>query len=563
MKLPLNEFTYFLRGEARKNLKILIIYFMFLALMIAVYSGLFVVFMELFEEKHYSFITGIYWTLVTMSTLGYGDLVFTTSAGHLFSAIVTFSGVVFMLILLPFGMVSLFLAPWIEHRLRYHPQSILDDTVRDHVIIFGYDMITRALIRKLVSHNTFYVVVCADVEQAIRLEDEGLRVVVGSATNVHFLKGIQVAQARHVIANLSDPLNTNICLTIRSFCDTPIATLVDESERSDLLRLAGANRAIPLKRILGSYLASRATTLGATAHILDAFGKLMIAEMPVKSTQFVGQTLAQAQIRQRTGLAVIGLWERGVFTVPQADSVLSPKALMVLAGTREQLHALEQYTQDKDEFDRVMVLGHGRIGCSAANYLERRNIPFVIIDQKNNPDCMDHISVIGDATSHHLLLESGIEEAKGLIVTTNDDSTNIFLTLASRRHRPHMRIVARSNNEENVDQLYAAGADFVVSNSSVGANILNNVLEGKESIFLTEGIDVFRTPLPASLAGLTINDSQIRPKTGCSIVAIEVPGSDDPIVSPPPETVLEEGVGLILIGSPEEEEDFSRKFPQH
>lgn len=221
---------------------------------------------------------------------------------------------------------------------------------------------------------------------------------------------------------------------------------------------------------------------------------------------------------------------------------------------------LENYSEDKDDSDRILVLGHGRIGCSAANYLERRNIPFVIIDQRNNPDCMDHITVIGDATSHNLLQESGIEEAKGLIVTTNDDSTNIFLTLASRRHRPHVRIVARSNNEDNVDQLYAAGADFVVSNSSVGANILNNVLEGKESIFLTEGIDVFRTPLPSSLVGMTITDSQIRPKTGCSIVAIEVPGSDDPIVSPPPETILEEGVGLILIGSPEEEETFSRKF---
>jgi len=77
-----------------------------------------------------------------------------------------------------------------------------------------------------------------------------------------------------------------------------------------------------------------------------------------------------------------------------------------------------------------------------------------------------------------------------------------------------MRIVARSNQEENVDQLYAAGADFVISNSSVGANILNNVLEGKETIFLTEGIDVFRAPLPASLVGLTIAESQIRPIIG-------------------------------------------------
>lgn len=560
MILPVNEFAFFLRGQARKNLKLLLLYCFFLFLMVMIYAALFTVLMELLEGRHYSFFTGVYWAIVSMTTLGYGDIVFTTDGGFLFSAVVTFSGVIFMLILLPFGMVSLFLAPWIEQRLRYRSKSKLSDDYSDHVIIFGYDSITRALTRKLISHHTPYVIVTSNPDEAFLLEEEGLHVVVGSPTNVAFLKNIQVANARHVIANLSDPLNTNICLTIRSFCETPIATMVDEPERTELLRLAGANRAIPLKRILGSYLASRATTLGATAHILDAFGKLLIAEMPVKSTPFVGQTLAEAKIRQQTGLAVIGLWERGTFTIPQADSVLSPLALMVLAGTREQLHTLEGIAGDKDMTDLVMVLGHGRIGCSAARYLERRSIPFVIIDRTNNLDCMDHITVIGDATSRNLLLESGIEDAKGLIVTTNDDSTNIFLTLASRRQRPHMRIVARSNQEENVDQLYAAGADFVISNSSVGANILNNVLEGKETIFLTEGIDVFRAPLPTSLMGLTIAESQIRPKTGCSIVALELSESDDPIVSPPPETVLAEGMGLILIGSPEEEESFGHKF---
>ena len=560
MKGPVNEFAFFLRGQARKNLKLLVIYCLFLFVLIMVYAAFFTVLMDHFEGHQYSFITGVYWTIVTMSTLGYGDYVFTTDTGHLFSAVVTFSGVIFMLILLPFGMISLFLAPWIEQRLRYRPKVLLSEDYSDHVIIFGYDSITRALIRKLVSHHTPYVIVTTSQDEAILLEEEGLHVVVGRPTSITFLKNIQVAKARHVISNLSDPLNTNICLTIRSFCETPIATMVDEPERSELLRLAGANRAIPLKRILGSYLASRATTLGATAHILDAFGKLLIAEMPVKSTPFVGQTLAEAQIRQQTGLAVIGLWERGTFTIPEAGSVLSPLALMVLAGTREQLHTLEGIAGEKDKTDLVMVLGHGRIGCSAARYLERRAIPFVIIDRTNNLDCMDHITVIGDATSRNLLLESGIEEAKGLIVTTNDDSTNIFLTLASRRQRPHMRIVARSNQEENVEQLYAAGADFVISNASVGANILNNVLEGKETIFLTEGIDVFRAPLPPSLVGLSIAESQIRPKTGCSIVALELPDSTAPIVSPPPESILEEGMGLILIGSPEDEEDFSRKF---
>jgi voltage-gated potassium channel len=217
-------------------------------------------------------------------------------------------------------------------------------------------------------------------------------------------------------------------------------------------------------------------------------------------------------------------------------------------------------TGEEEAEDMVLILGHGRIGCAAATFLDRRPVPFILIDRQNNSECTEHISVIGDATSRHLLAESGIHDAKGLIVTTNDDSTNIFLTLASRHIKSDIRIVARANREENVDQLYAAGADFVISNASVGASILNNVLEGKESIFLTEGINVFRRPLPEGLAGRSIADSRIRPLTGCSIVALERGEEQDPLVVPPPETILEKEMGLILIGSPEQEAKFCENF---
>ncbi|MDO3377789.1 potassium channel family protein [Geoalkalibacter halelectricus] len=560
MKTFAAELAYFFRGQARKNIKILTFYCSFLTLLVMTYAALFRFLMWELEGRDYSFITGIYWTITAMSTLGYGDITFSSDPGFLFSAIVTLSGVVFMLILLPFGMISLFLAPWIEQRLRYRATMALPAETSGHILIFGFDSVTRTLTRHLQNRRTPFVIVSPDHEQAIALEEEGLQVVYGTPTDAKALRGARVEAAGHIIANLSDPENTNLCLTARSLCDTPIATLVNEPEHQDLLRLAGADQSIPLKNILGHYLASRATTRGALAHVLDSFGSLQIAEIPVQGTPFVGQTLAQAQVRQRTGLAVIGLWERGRFTTPQADTILSPKALMVLAGTAEQLKALEKVTGEEESEDRILILGHGRIGCAAASFLERRSVPFILIDCQSNPDCLDHVAVIGDATSPKVLRESGIQEAKGLIVTTNDDSTNIFLTLASRHINPDIRIVARANREENVEQLYAAGADFVVSNASVGANILSNIIEGKESIFLTEGINVFRRDLPPELIGKSIQDSRIRPRSGCSIVALERDDDQDPLVVPPPETILAKGMGLILIGSPEQEQVFSRTF---
>ena len=563
MKSIASELAYFLRGRAKQNLKVLVLYFAFLVAMILVYAVLFRYLMWHLEGREFSLIAGIYWTITVMTTLGFGDITFHSDPGYIFAGVVTVSGVLFLLIILPFGMISLFLAPWIEQRLRYRPTLGLSADTSGHVLIFGIDPITRTFIRKLQTRKIPFVVVTADYEEALRLEEnEGIRVVCGSPTDPQVLEAVRVASARYIIANLSDPENTNICLTVRNRCQTPIAAMVQDPDHADLLRLAGATKVIPLHRILGSYLATRATTCGALAHILDFFGPLKIAEIPVHGTPFSGQTLEEAQIRQLTGLAVIGIWERGVFTTPSRETLLNDDALMVLAGTRKQLTALEQLTGEHAKDDLVFILGHGRIGCAAATFLERKPVPFILVDRQENPACTDHVTTYGDATGRQTLQQAGFEQAKGLIVTTNDDSTNIFLTLASRHLNPHIRIVARANMEGHVDQLYAAGADFVVSNASVGANILLNLLEFKASAFLTEGINVFRRPLPASLAGLTIASSSIRPKTGCSVVALIPPDGNETLVSPPPETVLETGMSMILIGSPEQEEMFGRSFLQ-
>jgi len=62
-------------------------------------------------------VTGVYWTLVDMTTLGFGDITSTSDMGRLFSIVVLLSGVVFLLVMLPFLFIRLFYAPWLEvHR---------------------------------------------------------------------------------------------------------------------------------------------------------------------------------------------------------------------------------------------------------------------------------------------------------------------------------------------------------------------------------------------------------------------------------------------------------------
>ena len=117
--------------------------------LVTVYAVLFHVIMMQVEGQQHSWITGFYWTLVVMTTLGFGDITFTSDIGRLFSIVVLLSGVVFLLVMLPFLFIRLFYAPWLESRVRLRaPREVRPDT-RGHVIITEYDAVAAGLVERL------------------------------------------------------------------------------------------------------------------------------------------------------------------------------------------------------------------------------------------------------------------------------------------------------------------------------------------------------------------------------------------------------------------------------
>ena len=85
----------------RRNRRIVLGFLLFTTFLVAVFSILFHQIMA-YEGRDYSYITGVYWTLTVMSTLGFGDITFTSDVGKLFSIIVLVSGIILIMILMPF-----------------------------------------------------------------------------------------------------------------------------------------------------------------------------------------------------------------------------------------------------------------------------------------------------------------------------------------------------------------------------------------------------------------------------------------------------------------------------
>ena len=560
MKFVTSQLSYFIQNRsARRDVVRLVRYLLFIAAVVVAYSVLFHVLMTAEGQRH-SWLTGLYWTLTVMTTLGFGDITFQSDLGRLFSLLVLMSGVIFLLVVLPFAFIQLFYAPWLEAQSRMRAPREVPEEMHGHVILTHYDPVAISLIERLKYHRKPYVVLETDVAQALELYDRGVKVVLGPRDSVETYRRLGTERAAMVAATGDDYTNTNTAFTVREISSTiPIVSVCRAPDSIDVMELAGSSHVLNLPIMLGRALSRRTLGGDVRANVIGEFGTLQIAEAPVTDTPWVGRTLAESRMREATGLTVVGLWERGVFHLPQPATVLEPTTVLVLAGTAEHLARFSELTAIYNVSDApVLIIGGGRVGRAAAAALAEREVPYRIIEKRPEGIRDPETYILGDAADRECLERAGIMEAPTAIVTTNDDPTNIYLTIYCRRLRPDMQIVSRATLERNVQTLHRAGADFVMSYASMGANAVYNVLEQDDVVMLAEGLDVFRYPVPAALVGRPLVESRIRESTGCSVVALEIDG--EVIVNPPPDTTLPASAELILIGTTAGEERFVQRF---
>jgi len=540
----------------------------YVALLLAVilfYGWFFHVIMA-WEGQEHSWFTGVYWALTVMSTLGFGDITFESDLGRAFSSVVLLSGIVLLLIILPFLFIRFLYAPWLEQQSRGRIRALrsVPAETAGHVLICANDPIALGLIRRLDLASVPAYLIEPDPDHAMLMRDAGLPVVTGEIDAIDTYRSAGAARARLVLANASDTVNSNIVLTVRELsASLPVVALVDMEDSIDVLELSGATHVLPLKQQLGEHLANRVSAGTAHANVIGKFHDLLLVEFPAHDTPLQGRTIRDTRLREFTGVTIVGVWERGRFQPARPEFALSPLSVPVAVGTAEQIEALNEMLVIYDANPNpVLVIGGGKVGRAAARALKRRDIPVHVVER--NPELEAEIEGIpdrlflGDAADRRILDEAGIAEAPSILLTTHDDAMNVYLTVYCRRLNPAARILTRVTYERNVEAIQRAGADFVLSYASFGVQTVFSIVLGREFVMLGEGVDLFYLGLPPSLAGKTLAEAAIGARTGLNVIGIQRDGKV--VTNVPPEQRLAKGSMLVALGSGEQRERFKAVY---
>lgn len=555
MKFIFSQMAFFLTQQSnRRNLRFMRNFFILLVILIILYTGLFHAIM-LEEDKHYSILTGLYWTLTVMSTLGFGDITFTSDLGRMFSLLVLLSGIILIMLIMPFTFIRFIYVPWIEAHNKAKTPHVLPEETQGHTLIIGSDSIARGVADKMRDYNLPYFLLIDSPEKAFSLYDSGYSVMRGEADCADTYRLARAEKASLVIALEDEYKNSNIAATMREVTEeTRLAATADHDTAESILYLAGCSHVFCFPFLLGQSMAKRVYDVSMHSHIIARFESLCIAEAPTVHSSLVGKSILEADFRGRYGLNVVGIWQDKRYMHVLAETIIKEDSILLLAGTESDLERFDSdlCSQTTTEQKPVIILGAGRVGKGVAQTLAARGLPYKLVDK--NPKALpkeDNNILVGDASDLAVLIEAGIENTNTVVVTTHNDDVNIYLTIFCRKLRPEIQIISRSTLDRNVASLYNAGATLVMSQSSYTANTILNLLKPQQVVMLTEGLNIFRVAVPPKLLGKSIIESGIRNATNCNAVAIAHNGEMEVPINP--KCPLAEQDELILIGTVENE----------
>ncbi len=547
------------------------IYFFAFVMLISLYTYIFHTAYPILENKPLSWSSSLLFVVESMTTVGYGDLLpFRNDLTNLLAIQIMISGVIMI-----FMVVPLLLAPFLTTVLAPTPPRKTPHPLKGHIIIIGYDELSRSLIETLMISEHDILIVEQDKAVALEIAARVRRrayVIWGDYTDPGTFAQAHIAHASYVVINKEERITANIVLGIREMTKGQILAVVDKLSFDRYLRYAGSEYVLSPKHATGRILARHAVLNPSGDFAPDIPGldrlsinlsdhherELRLINIPVVAgCHAAGQTLKDLNLFLRYGILVPFLWKSGTFNpLPSESDLVDNTTSLFLFGRADAISAAihDEFETDESMEAFAVIAGFGDVGAAAYHELQSAGIRCIVVDAKRH----GVTEVVGNAESEEVLREARITDAQFCIVAVNSDDVNIFTTLIARNLNPNIRIMARANDPSSVDKLYRAGADYVALLPTIGGQIIGRILlSSAVSILLDLPNDekvVMKHVMTDSMPAV----GWLQRRTGVRIIGIE--SADRSVVAPDDNERLKEGDAVIARGETEQLKRFINRL---
>lgn len=292
-----------------------------------------------------------YMTVITLSTVGFGEIEPLGKRGRIFTIALILMGVITIGYIVN-RFTEAVIQGYFQEGIRLQQQRRIMDSLSGHYIICGFSRTGRQIAKEFRAEDVSFVIIDSDVESVQRAQVEGYIVYQGDATLDESLLQVGVERAICIVAALpSDAENLYTVLSAKTL-NPSIRAIARASTEEALQKLQrGGADAVISPYITGGKRMAAAALRPEVMDFVDGIisgtdRQLYMEEFLINSatSPFVGQTLGQARLRAQTGALLLAIRrvQGELIGGPTAETVLMPGDVLIAMGTSEQLRALNQ-----------------------------------------------------------------------------------------------------------------------------------------------------------------------------------------------------------------------------
>lgn len=280
-------------------------------------------------DDHVSFLDAIYFTLISVTTTGYGDIVPITDRARMFDAVVVTPARIFLLLIFV-GSAYRFVA---RNSWERFVMERIQQRLQDHIVVAGYGTKNRRAVEELMNLGAdprSLVVIDEDAERLKMAENCGCTIMRANATQNKVLSAVRLEAAKLLLISAGrDDTSILICLTARNVAPhVRISIAINEKDNEDIARHAGANVVVNPLDFAGLLLA----TSHAGEHVADYLadlasgdGKVRMIERLVEAHE-IGRGLKDIEgavaLRLIRGGSAYGFWRPQAAELQPGDVVM-------------------------------------------------------------------------------------------------------------------------------------------------------------------------------------------------------------------------------------------------